>query len=809
MTEQNTYELHEEGFEGGDSSPKMEKLESPVVVSGPELVLETSSGELQNENANCEVSDVGHPGFRRYDNDELLGLWDVSVKCEVAWNGVVEALRPAMEEMYQMEAMPETKFLRRRGKNSDRRQRFKARRAAMLSICERREKPKSEESYDPADVVKVRTHKGPLRSRYRAKHYHYDSDEYVESFQPQALAVEGEPDFESGDPQDGWEYLRRVIWETARCPKVVVAQIAPEKLAAEQTPYMPELPAIPQCPPELLPSKDWESSYLADFTQLRKELARLRSPPESCSGRLPSACDKGAWEILCFGSITSVQLEDLEEPVSSTDGATTPATTSPETEEVNDVTENATKELHSSASRGPPDEGTASPVSSELEGHHLTRHDTGNNDWIHVAPEEGTAVEHPHAEEHSETVVITPSAVDEGNYGASGVDLTAALSPLRDSDNAFASGEGEGEGEGEGMNGSTDFSSMEAQSVQDDHPADDEWIHLGTETGAIINGTRPAQTDVVVSASAVPHLSEDNLVSNLAYDGSSRSQVILDPDMDGTVVEKEVTESSEVQEEEYQVESESFYHVNMAPYISIPSADSSEEASAENRTEVPYDAAAAEFGDYPNPWSQGSALGGADIINQYTSVSYDSHYESVDQREVDVSPEYHAEYEEYAAYYQEALEEEDPAEVEVFSGRNLLEDSEEEEWESVAEINGPVQELFTRVFKVEKAWELPLVHTLLRLDAVSRAALFIHHVSWLHSVEGLPQDRALWLLGLAAVVDTPLSGDTTAAFRALLRYCSGVRASEKTTLSDEELHMLNALITIAGLYFGQAETDST
>lgn len=38
----------------------------------------------------------------------------------------------------------------------------------------------------------------------------YDSDEEQESFQHLAFAVQGEPNFESGPPQDGLEYLRRV-----------------------------------------------------------------------------------------------------------------------------------------------------------------------------------------------------------------------------------------------------------------------------------------------------------------------------------------------------------------------------------------------------------------------------------------------------------------------------------------------------------------------------------------------------------------------------------------------------------------------
>lgn len=58
-------------------------------------------------------------------------------------------------------------------------------------------------------------------------------------------------------------------YEAARCPKVVVAQIDPEKLVSEQTPYMPDIPGIPACPSYLLPSKEWEDYFLGDFSLLR------------------------------------------------------------------------------------------------------------------------------------------------------------------------------------------------------------------------------------------------------------------------------------------------------------------------------------------------------------------------------------------------------------------------------------------------------------------------------------------------------------------------------------------------------------
>ncbi|MFS8005985.1 hypothetical protein Hanom_Chr13g01243881 [Helianthus anomalus] len=59
------------------------------------------------------------------------------------------------------------------------------------------------------------------------KDYYEDEDsdsEYV-SIQRHALYVTGEPDFDSGPPQDGVEYLRRVRWEAKRIPKVMIAKV--------------------------------------------------------------------------------------------------------------------------------------------------------------------------------------------------------------------------------------------------------------------------------------------------------------------------------------------------------------------------------------------------------------------------------------------------------------------------------------------------------------------------------------------------------------------------------------------------------
>ncbi|KAG2726085.1 hypothetical protein I3843_01G093600 [Carya illinoinensis] len=107
-----------------------------------------------------------------------------------------------------------------------------------------------------------------------------DSDEDFASIQKPAFSVEGEPNFESGPPEDGLEYLRRVRWEAAQIPKVKVAKFDGSKFNKEQSVYMPQIPDIAQCPEYLLPLKQWEDSFLADFSELRLALSRLEGSSE-------------------------------------------------------------------------------------------------------------------------------------------------------------------------------------------------------------------------------------------------------------------------------------------------------------------------------------------------------------------------------------------------------------------------------------------------------------------------------------------------------------------------------------------------
>ncbi|KAL2323837.1 hypothetical protein Fmac_022895 [Flemingia macrophylla] len=113
-----------------------------------------------------------------------------------------------------------------------------------------------------------------------------DSDDDYASIQRPAFAVDGEPNFDSGPPEDGWEYLRRVRWEANQIPKVKVAKLDRAKLNKEQSAYMPKIPDIAMCPEHLLPLKQWEDVFLAEFSALRTNLSSLDGSSAICSGNL-------------------------------------------------------------------------------------------------------------------------------------------------------------------------------------------------------------------------------------------------------------------------------------------------------------------------------------------------------------------------------------------------------------------------------------------------------------------------------------------------------------------------------------------
>ncbi|BFI41683.1 gem associated protein 2 [Marchantia polymorpha subsp. ruderalis] len=752
--------------------------EQELVICETPLVAEASREEVQTSALEA-VRDGGE--LTRYDIDELLELWEVSVLSEATWNRVLTALSPHMDDMFEMQATPNTKFQRRRGKNSERRQRFKAKREAMLSISRNENEDadfhhihgeRTDEGMDDTaelylqksgtyQVGKFVHRKGP----YKPRHHHTYEDEVVESFQSQAFAVEGEPDFESGPPEDGWEYLRRVIWEAARCPKVVVANIDPEKLVSEQTPYMPIIPAITPCPPDLLPSKEWEQQFLADFTQLRIELSKLHAPLEACSERLPSGTNRDAWEILCFGSVTSSRAEDLEES-GSVKGVEEDCGISAGPEGVDGPTEDEVADiLH-------PSSAAAGGVQKSVEG-----------------------VDSDKPSEQSEEVQASIQLSPQAHFaGEEGPDLTVPSELLQ---------------------GALRSSSPEAAPKETLH---EDSVSSGYGDGSSLKTAQlPTSGELHACdrvSAPIESLRENQILVDDETSSSHNFAAAATPAFETSASEQEPHEqilsaAAAAAAAEVPTEPSSARALDVDEPSSVVESLAAAAAASSECVDF-YDRSCSGVDDHESTDVAGSVDRYSDSLLLETKAAEDEGFEPVDHSFIHGEQLDEEDHRIAAADQTESL-----AGYEIYTSGNILEESEDELRESILEIEEPVQQLFQRVFGVDEAWKLPLLHTLLRLDPVSRAALLRHHVNWLDGVDcGMPQQRALWLLGLAAVVDTPLNGDTTASVRALLRHCARVRASMQSSSSDDDdgdnqLHMLNALISIAGLFFGQAESHSS
>ncbi|XP_062095971.1 uncharacterized protein LOC133801723 [Humulus lupulus] len=144
-----------------------------------------------------------------------------------------------------------------------------------------------------------------------------DSDEDYASIQRPAFAVKGEPNFDSGPPEDGLEYLRRVRWEAAQIPKVRVAKLDRSKLNKEQSEYMPKIPEIAKCPEQLLPMKPWEDAFLEDFSQLRLVLSHLENSRDLLSESSPHQLSGDIILESSEKSRTKVQSDQSRECLSS------------------------------------------------------------------------------------------------------------------------------------------------------------------------------------------------------------------------------------------------------------------------------------------------------------------------------------------------------------------------------------------------------------------------------------------------------------------------------------------------------------
>jgi len=127
-----------------------------------------------------------------------------------------------------------------------------------------------------------------------------EEDEYIG---PRAFKIDGELGPEAGPPLDGFDYLRRVRWEAKRVPKVVRSNINPRHYDSLQTTFLTPPPDIAECPDALRPSTEWESTFLAGFEALRKDLAhRYQTQPKPPLAQpLPAIKDAQRWKQINLG----------------------------------------------------------------------------------------------------------------------------------------------------------------------------------------------------------------------------------------------------------------------------------------------------------------------------------------------------------------------------------------------------------------------------------------------------------------------------------------------------------------------------
>ncbi|KAK0166833.1 hypothetical protein PV327_004315 [Microctonus hyperodae] len=108
-------------------------------------------------------------------------------------------------------------------------------------------------------------------------------------------------------PLSGEDYIKRVVIEAQRCDDVVVVEIDKDKLK-KQTYDIKTLAGCVKAPAELSPTLEWQQCQIADFSDVRLHIERLKIEREKSPGwkstliTLPCIDDQIGWMDFCFGS---------------------------------------------------------------------------------------------------------------------------------------------------------------------------------------------------------------------------------------------------------------------------------------------------------------------------------------------------------------------------------------------------------------------------------------------------------------------------------------------------------------------------
>jgi len=137
-----------------------------------------------------------------------------------------------------------------------------------------------------------------------------DDEDEDEGLRRRALPVEGEPDYASGPPMDGFEYLRRVAHEARKTPNVMRATDADERARASATEraessrrrrdvgdYFGDDEEALAPPPWATPDGEWVRRTIGDFSDLRVRISRTLASRDSAPGArsYPSTADRRSW----------------------------------------------------------------------------------------------------------------------------------------------------------------------------------------------------------------------------------------------------------------------------------------------------------------------------------------------------------------------------------------------------------------------------------------------------------------------------------------------------------------------------------
>lgn len=290
---------------------------------GTEKILEE---DWNCSSAHSVLSFKGGRSRIRYVRDELLDLQFYGMEEQLCrWNEIMNCSGCIDAELLDMEKTAENERKPRR-RNADRRKRTRKNEEASKGAKASHTAPgplllikSNEQCYEELSFQISESNIENIQQSsnlpYEEQDDFEDSEDEFDSLLKPAFLVEGEPDFDSGPPQDGLEYLRRVKWEAAQFPKVRVANLDQAKLNKHQTPYMPNIPSVSVCSKDLLPSKDWEREFLADFSDLRMDLSSVELLNDHQLKSLPSYKNKVLWEKFCFGSICSLSSDEESSPL--------------------------------------------------------------------------------------------------------------------------------------------------------------------------------------------------------------------------------------------------------------------------------------------------------------------------------------------------------------------------------------------------------------------------------------------------------------------------------------------------------------